>query len=448
MTSTSAYDVIVVGGGFAGLIAARDLRDAGKRVLLLEARDRLGGRTWYAPFPGLTRSVELGGTWVMPRYMHHVAAEMERYGWELSGPAAEHYSYKWNIAGRNSSAFPIAGDELYDLERALFEIGRDARRVDPDRPRDEQDLADLDIAVSAYLGRMNLPPKVHKLLAAYARLGAGAADEDWSALMGLSLVAAYDNSPLAWIASVTTKFKDGTDHAIKTLRDAAGAEVRLGARVTEIDQTSGDKVVVTTADGARFAAQAAVFAIPVNLWSEVRFRPDLSSAKREAAAQRHAGRMGKVWILVDNVEEAVCCCGPELPLLFLQTEYRIGEKNLMVGFTSPPHLLDVTDRAAVERAVHEHLPEANVVEVFAHDWSADPFAQGSWMVNRPGQLSRSGSKLKSPEGRISFAGTDIATRWIGWMDGAIETGREAAAQAAAQCEEGVGGAAAGELGGG
>jgi monoamine oxidase len=435
MTLETDFDVVIVGGGFAGLAAARDLREYGRRALLLEARDRLGGRTWYAPFPGTTRSVELGGTWVMPRYMRYMAAEIARYGWELEPPQVDGFKYMWNYAGRNSSDFPVSGDDLYEMERAMFEIGRDARRIDPGRPRDEQDLADLDIPVSEYFGRMKLPARVQELLSAYARLGAGAADEEWSALMALSLVAAYDNSPYAWIASVTTKFKNGTSHVINALRDDAAADIKFNACVSRIEQSS-DHVRVTTQDGHSFTAFAVIVTIPINLWADIEFNPPLSREKREAASIRHAGRMGKVWILAERVEQAVSCCGPDLPLLFLQTEYRVDGKHLMVGFTSPPNLLDVNDRGAVERAVRDHVPEAKIIACFSHDWTADPFSKGSWMVNRPGQLSRYGSKLKSQEGRVCFAGTDIATRWIGWMDGAIETGREAAAQADRQCGRG------------
>src|SRR5215467_6311903 len=81
------YDVVVIGGGFAGVAAARELRHRGRRVLILEARDRLGGRTWVSEFSGLP--VEMGGTWV--HWMQpYVWAEIGRYGLQIvESPHAE-----------------------------------------------------------------------------------------------------------------------------------------------------------------------------------------------------------------------------------------------------------------------------------------------------------------------------------------------------------------------
>ena len=131
MAGRTDYDVIVIGGGFAGLTAMRDLKEKGRSVLLLEARDRLGGRAHFQTFPGTDKAVELGGTWVMPRYMKEIGREIERYGWHLTGSEVGPMKFLWQFGDEDTESFPIAPDDRYALERALFQIGIDARRNRP-----------------------------------------------------------------------------------------------------------------------------------------------------------------------------------------------------------------------------------------------------------------------------------------------------------------------------
>ena len=94
-------DVIVVGGGLAGLVAARELRRAGRRVRLLEARERFGGRAWAAPFAGDGRLVELGGGWFDTRLQRPLRAEVDRYGVRIAPApsfASRALAHRWRVA--------------------------------------------------------------------------------------------------------------------------------------------------------------------------------------------------------------------------------------------------------------------------------------------------------------------------------------------------------------
>ncbi len=96
--------------------------------------------------------------------------------------------------------------------------------------------------------------------------------------------------------------------------------------------------------------------------------------------------------------------------------------RLLVGIGTDPRQLDVTDRTDVERAIRQFAPEARVVASDGHDWIEDEFSQGTWMAYRPGQVQRLHSALPKPEGRLFFAGSDVARGWAGFMDGALESG--------------------------
>src|SRR6201996_4706594 len=116
-------DVEVIGGGLAGLCAARDLAEAGASVAVLEARDRLGGRTWTNRFPDTGEMVELGGSWFAPE---HEAAphELARYGLGVRTHRLPR-RVRWRTAGRLHDGLPVDADDLPALEAALLQITAD-----------------------------------------------------------------------------------------------------------------------------------------------------------------------------------------------------------------------------------------------------------------------------------------------------------------------------------
>src|SRR5947208_1123502 len=114
------YDAVVIGAGFAGCIAARDLTERGNRVLLLEARDRLGGRTYSTKFPGTDVDIEMGGQFFLPGVHVDLEREMERYGVETVC-VGDPDSYPTIVHGtRNPGPFPVPVEQMFDLERAAL----------------------------------------------------------------------------------------------------------------------------------------------------------------------------------------------------------------------------------------------------------------------------------------------------------------------------------------
>jgi monoamine oxidase len=425
MTSVD-YEAIVIGGGFGGMTAARDLHDAGHSVLVLEARDRLGGRTWYKPFAGGEQKLEFGGTWVAPRWQPGIAAEIERYSAELiESPVPE--AFAWLLGGELSTApSPVPVDEWLAFERAIRAIDNAAARIRFGKePLDQRGLEDLDVPFDSWLKSLDLPRKTSDFLMAWAGFFFGAHCSEVSGLHILSWVAGFENSAIAWYVAVSLKLAGGTAWLINALAEDSQADIVVEAPVTHIE-AGDDSVTVTARSGERHTARAAVLATPVNTWHELSTNPPLGPAKAAMAQERMAGHATKIWALVRNVKGNFYGVGWDTRIKWLATEYNTPEGDMLVGFGTSPEELDVTDRAAVADAVREFLPDADVVSTDAHDWNADPFSQGTWMAYRPGQVMRHASALPRPEGRLAFAGSDLASGWAGWIDGAIESGHRAA----------------------
>jgi monoamine oxidase len=426
---TSSYDAIVVGGGFAGLVAARDLSKAGLSVAVLEARDRLGGRTWYRPFGELEQHVEMGGTWFVERYQPHIAAEIARYGLPVAKSPAG-VSFRTNVGDRLLTGnAPVPLEEAADLERGLYEVIHAARRIKFGDPLDRQGLEDLDISFEAFVKPFGLSNSVREYLCAWAGFFFGCHPSEVSALHVLSFVAGFENSAWAWYAAITDKFGNGTKSLADALAGDGEAELRLSAPVARIDQTD-DGVTVTTRAGEALSAAAAVVAVPLNTWRDIEFGPALSELKRQAAAEGQTGHATKIWALVENLPEGIVGVGWGGGLNWVSREYTVPEGTLVVGFGMGPEMLDVTSPDDIRRAIQRFAPDARVVATDAHDWNADHFSQGTWMSYRPGQLTRFHSAFQEPEGRLVFAGSDLALGWAGWMDGAIESGTRAAVRVA------------------
>jgi monoamine oxidase len=126
-------DVIVAGGGFAGLRAASELAASGAGVVLLEARERLGGRTWTVTLPETDERVELGGGFFMPE-QHRVAAALERHGmswrpFSAWAPGVEP-RWTWRTGGQLRAGAPVPADLRPELDRVAAQLAADASDED------------------------------------------------------------------------------------------------------------------------------------------------------------------------------------------------------------------------------------------------------------------------------------------------------------------------------
>jgi len=242
-------DVTVVGGGFAGVVAARELSRAGRDVVVLEGRDRLGGRTWYKPKALSGRTLELGGTWVH-WLQPHVWAEITRYGLEveesLGSSAAEEVLY---VTGgqRRSAMLP---DLWAVMEEANERFCFDAAEVLP-RPHDplfdEEAIAAIDgFSVQDRIDKLDLSVEQRDVLnALWATCSSAPCSQAglvsmlrWYALAGWNLGLMFD-------AVARYKLKRGTGALVEAIGRDSAAEVRLSTAVERIEQRS-DAVTVTT----------------------------------------------------------------------------------------------------------------------------------------------------------------------------------------------------------
>ena len=430
--AAGTVDVVVIGAGFAGLVAARELGAAGLDVLVLEARDRIGGRTWTDHRFGL--ELEMGANWVH-WVQPHVWAEITRYQREIERSPVADEAY-WRGAGGAARSGTLA--EFMALidegQQALIDDVRVAmpRGVEPT------------VGMIQQLDHLSIQDRYDSLgqdgvLGPEAR---AANDSVWVGHVNAPLDQVGLSSALRWVAatgghwqlmheaSSTYRVVGGMRGFTDRIAADVRGEIRLGSTVVSVAQ-GREGVVIETADGSRLRARRVISTLPVNASGGIRFDPPLPAAWQRQAAETVASQGTKVWLKArGHLPRFFAYATQHDPLSVLKAEFygedAGGEFTVLVAFGPDHTRIDLDDLAAVQTAVDAFRPGIEIIDATAHDWMKDPLSRNTWMTHRPGQLTRDLAELQQPQGALHFATTDNADLWGGFIDGAIESGlREA-----------------------
>lgn len=423
-------DVIIVGAGFAGLTAARELSRRGFKTTILEARNRIAGRTHLEEHLG--RNLELGGTWVHWT-QPYVWAEMGRYGIDPVA-AADFTKAYWSSEGQQHTGHP---DELMNLLDAPNQaLLSEARRYFPLpwSPLANPEVTAIDgTTLSEAIDGLDLPEDQRQLLRSFWTLNFNGTLDQAAYTQALRWCAAASGSwQLMFETCATFKIEGGTRRLAEAILADSDAELRLDHPVASIEHDS-EGVVAHTIDGKQFTARQLILAVPLGTLNDIDIQPQLSATKRKAATNSHAGRGAKLWIKVKGQQERFVAMGPEhAPLNFVQAEYIDADTTTLVCFGPDAAAVDVNDTAAAQRILDALVPGLEVLEIAGHNWVDDEHARATWSMHYTGYLTESLAELQRPEGRIRIAGSDIANGWGGFIDGAIESGIGAARTVAEQ----------------
>lgn len=418
-------DAIVIGGGFAGVTAARELTNAGLDCTLIEARDRLGGRTWSRDWGGET--IELGGGWVH-WHQPHAWAELTRAGQGIGESAAPEL-FAWTVGGERRTG---TGAERHAIARRAWN-----RFVEPAAaalPRPHDPLFDLNAlapydaqTIEGRMAELGLDQEEYDVLAAELEGVASGYLDDAGAASVLRLHALSGYSlELAEDAGGRYTFGALTGGLIEAMAAQAPFARWLSTPVDSLGPVA-DGVEVRTRNGDVLRARTCVLTVPLNVLPHIGI-DGLSTAKRDAIALGQASRGLKLWLRVKGENRGINSMSPGHPFGYLMVDRLIPGGQLLVGFGRDASVFDIEDGPALQRALDELHPGLEIVDAIAHDWLADEFTRGTWAIHRPGWYTRHHAAMRRPEGRIVFAGSDLADGWSGYIDGAIESGLRAAGQ--------------------
>lgn len=445
-------EALVIGAGYAGLAAARELMDAGVDVVVVEARDRVGGRVWTTTTP-TGAVIDHGGQWIGPGQdlLQKLADECgaETFPTFTTGEGVEWRAGKRaTYAGLVPTSDPGAAadgiEAIFELDLASGEVPLDAPWEAPDaRARDEQTLGSWlaasagarDIVTAAVKSIFGTEPGELSLLFALFYLRSGG---------GLMNLARTTNG------AQERRFAGGAQQCALYLAELLGERVLLSSPVTGVAYDGDGLAATVAAHDARgdpetmvIRARRAIVAMPPALSVRLDWTPPLPGRRDQMSMRAPMGSVTKVHAVYerpfwrDEGLNGQVVSDEGAVLVTFDDSPSDASHGILLGFIAGDECRNLDSKTPTERAAvavsdlarYFGPQAADPVEVVEQHWPAEPYTRGGPVaVFSPGLLTGFGPALRDPVGPVHWAGTETATRWCGYIDGALSSGVRAAAE--------------------
>jgi len=429
-------NAIVVGAGLSGLTAARELTRAGLDVLVLEARDRPGGRTHTTRVQGVT--VDLGGEWVDAAHteLRGLAADL---GLGLIPSQRKKENARWYVDGELSNAMPLSNRDAAvhrRMNEALVETAANANTEAP-----WQTAPTEDPSIEEWLRREGMSEAgIHVVETLVSSCGS-TVPLDRMSFYSYAVKVATRGGPGK---GNEFRVEGGAGRVAETLAAELGDRVRYSSPVTEIRQENGETEVRWTGENDPGTARArrVVLAVPFTCHRFIRFVPQPPQAVRRMVSSTVYGVVRKTHFFFDE---------PVDPTAFIVTDTLLGycaavqgdKPRALVSFSGGEPLLpelglpvEKRKRRSVRllRKLYD-LPEP--IAVVETAWSDQHYSRASYAIMSPGDMASFGETMGSGFGGVHLAGAEGYAAAPSFMNSAVKVGLGVGREVAEALERGV-----------
>ncbi len=443
-------DVLIVGAGVTGLVAGDALTQAGKQVTILEARNRVGGRLYSQEVCPNFR-IDLGGQWLGPT-QERAYALARRFGQTLFPTYTEGESLL-RIGGQNrryAGNTPRLGIlSLLDFGNAINRLDQMARQVPLDAPWQALKAHDWDTMTFAQGIEQVARTRIARWgLHRFAEAVFAVEAYEFSFLHGLFYIHSAGSVEILMDTrggAQQDRFARGAQSLCEGLAQELGERVRLNSPVRAIQQLE-DRVRVyvqqTPDDPTQcYEARAVIVAVPPTLAGRIAYDPPLPPARDQLTQRLPQGSVMKCFAFYDRPfwrEQGLngfATSDTEPIHVIFDNSPPDGSMGILLGFAEGEGARQLSQLPLEKR---RELVLNGFAQCFSeralraehyldHDWSAEVWSRGCYGAHfPPGAWTNYGHALRTPIGRIFWAGTETATRWMGYIEGAIESGLRSA----------------------